>query len=203
LAKDKVAGSKDESPLDEHPIVGAIVGKDPLRVPDITSFIGYVGKSSSEDHIRLYSDLEFRNYLEIKRDDILHSEKLSDKVLEFGGTQLWIKADAEILHIEINQVKQQAKFLSGQITQRYVTPTAMRPIPRQYYRRVQPMRPNTQPRSCNDPGGSDCVGTCGDSCGGTCAWNTCAGTCGNTCPDTCPGTCGGSCFIGACTIGAC
>jgi hypothetical protein len=40
LAKDKVTGSKDESPLDEHPIVGKIA-KDPHNVPNITSFIDY------------------------------------------------------------------------------------------------------------------------------------------------------------------
>jgi hypothetical protein len=73
-------------------------------VPAVLSYlfvylVGYVGRSGSDNAIRLYPDLEFKEYFEINRDDILHSEKVSDKVMEFGGTRLWVNGDAEISHI--------------------------------------------------------------------------------------------------------
>lgn len=57
--------------------------------------------------------------------------------MEFGGTKIWVKGDADISHIQINKIKSQAKFLTGKITQRFVKPTlpvsAIR-IPQPYLR---------------------------------------------------------------------
>lgn len=114
---------KDES-LEEYPIIKKIAKDSTARV-DVTSLVGCIGRASSDDNIRIYPDLEFREYFEIKRNDILRNEKVSGKIIEFRGSRIWIKSDAEILHIQINRTKEQAKFLTGKITDRYLRPQVM------------------------------------------------------------------------------
>ena len=64
-----------------------------------TSLLGYVGPSTNEGHVRLYSSLEdLSNSVEIRREDILHSSPTPDSVLPYGGTIIWLRKDAQVTY---------------------------------------------------------------------------------------------------------
>ena len=79
---------------------------------------GYIGKSDDNDLVRLYLNLNFDEFVEVKKSDILHAEELSPNDIEMGGTCIWIKKDTEIEHIKTQSIKQQAQFLEGDIVEK-------------------------------------------------------------------------------------
>ena len=83
---------------------------------------GYVGKSDSNDIVRIYLNLNFNEYVEIVKSDILHVEELSTDDLEHGGTCVWIRKDAEITNVKTESLKQQAQFLEGEIARAQLKP---------------------------------------------------------------------------------
>src|SRR4051812_11166809 len=90
---------------------------------NVTILCGYIGKSSSEDTVRLYISLDFNEYYEIKKDDVAASRDVTEDVIPFGGTCLFVKSDAEVNHIYVESTKEQAKFLGGAISESFVQPT--------------------------------------------------------------------------------
>lgn len=98
---------------------------------------GYVGSSDVLDAICLYLNLEFDTCVYIKRNDILHVQEAPENELEFGGTYVWVRKDAEITHARTESVKEKASFLEGEIAREQVKPSAataqisdhLRPIP--------------------------------------------------------------------------
>ena len=116
-AKDRES-SKD--PLREHELAKKLV-RDGKPVDHLT-IKGYVGKSDSDDKIRLYLNKEFNDYVEINKSDILHAEEISHEELEFGGTCIWLDKDAEITKVKIESKKQQARFMVGEITRSQLRP---------------------------------------------------------------------------------
>jgi hypothetical protein len=219
--------SSRESPKDankdikEHELVGKII-RDINRPGNVTVLCGYIGKSGSEDVVRLYTDLEFGEYLEIKKDDILASKEVSDEVIPFGGTCIFVDDNAEIRRVRIETTKQQAMFLGGKVSETFVRPRGMRAamgrrgmigrrgrVGRLHMRRFAQRRVDTQPQSicfaCETVEQTFCevcpteptpCGTCGGTCEATCEGScggTCEGSCGGTCEATCEGSCGGTC----------
>ena len=102
-------------PLHEHKLAKKLV-RDGKPV-DYLTIKGYVGKSDSEDKVRLYLNKEFNDYIQIKKSDILHAEEISHEELEFGGTCIWLDKDAEITKVKTESKKQQARFMAGEITE--------------------------------------------------------------------------------------
>ena len=100
--------------LSEHHLVGKIV-KDPSKPGNAILLQGYVGKSDSPDLVRLYLDLNFDNYVDIPKNEILHSADAPEGVLEFGGTYIWVSKDTEISYVQVRTTKKQAKFLEVDI----------------------------------------------------------------------------------------
>jgi hypothetical protein len=217
-ADNDISNSIDKGQIKEHPLVGKIV-KDLNRPINSTIFLGYIGKSLTQGVLRLYTNLEFNEYLEINTRDILYSEEVSDDVLEYGGNRLWVDDNADITLVKVETIKQQAKFLGGKVTDRFVKPserTTRRPVRRS---RMTPRSFSEGPcgtrfKSCNEDCGTQdtcarsCEGTCARSCEGTCAWDSicicelgtfeettpcrsCGGTCA-TCK-TCETVCGMNC----------
>ncbi len=99
--------------LKEHKLVGKLV-KDG-EVIDHTIIKGYVGKSSSDKKIRVYLNLRFNQYVEVNKTDILHAEEVAEDEMEFGGTCMWIRKDAEMNFV--TSITQKAQFIEGQIVQ--------------------------------------------------------------------------------------
>lgn len=102
--------------IKEHDLIPEII-KDPNQVANITNFIGYIGKSNSEGIIRLYTSLEFNEYLEFKKEDIVAMKNVNDDVLLFGGTAIFVENTCEIKRVRTDTTKQQAMFLSGKVSE--------------------------------------------------------------------------------------
>ena len=109
----------DANDVKEHELVKKII-KDINRPGNVTVLCGYVGKSGSDDLVRLYTDLQFGEYLEIKKVDILASKEVSDDVIPFGGTCIFVDDNTEIRKVKIETTKKQAMFLGGKISETFV-----------------------------------------------------------------------------------
>jgi hypothetical protein len=85
------AGSK----IPEHPLLSYLKEGNASNVVTVK---GYVGPSSSPDHIRLYADLaDLSESVDIARSDILYFAEAPDTVLPLGGTVIWLKKEARIV----------------------------------------------------------------------------------------------------------
>ncbi len=62
----------------------------------VASIVGYVGKSESPDHVRIYQDLRFDAYVEVHNSAILRVEEVSDDELQFGGTRIWVPFETQV-----------------------------------------------------------------------------------------------------------
>jgi hypothetical protein len=107
-----MAENKANIPLDDF--VSKVV-KDPKQPPDTTLLTGYLGKSSEEGHTRIYFDPELKNYLEVPNDAILHTQEIPKEASSLGGSHIWIKSDAELIHGKVGPSRTKAKFFEGPI----------------------------------------------------------------------------------------
>lgn len=107
-----MAENKANIPLDDF--VSKVV-KDPKQPPDTTLLTGYLGKSSEEGHTRIYFDPELKNYLEVPNDAVLHTQEIPKEVSSLGGSHIWIKSDAELIHGKVGPSRTKAKFFEGPI----------------------------------------------------------------------------------------
>ena len=91
---------------------------DPSNPPDVVIYSGYLGKSTRDGYWRLYLNATMDNYIEVAETDISYSESLESRENPLGGTILWVKKDAKIIHTQTQNANAQASFLSGDITSR-------------------------------------------------------------------------------------
>ena len=94
--------------------------KDAKAPPDILILTGFVGTSSEKGHTRLYFDPQLSDYVEIPNDAILHSQEIPKDQSSLGGTLLWIKKDAVLIHGKVGPNRLKAKFLEGRIQQEFL-----------------------------------------------------------------------------------
>lgn len=84
----------------------------------IVLFKGYIGKSDSGETIRLFLNLIFNEYIDIRKDDIIHTEKAPSSDLPFDGVYLWVNKYTEVTYGRTEALKKQAEFLKGEIVRR-------------------------------------------------------------------------------------
>jgi hypothetical protein len=94
--------------------------KDAQAPPDVLLLSGFVGTSSEEGHTRLYFDPQLSDYVEIPNDAILHAQEVAKDQSPLGGTLLWIKKDAVLVHGKVGPNRPKAKFLEGRIQQEFL-----------------------------------------------------------------------------------
>ncbi|MGD9672110.1 MAG: hypothetical protein AB7U98_01370 [Candidatus Nitrosocosmicus sp.] len=115
----KPQGKDNTDEFEEHYLLRKI--KDTTKQSDdVVSLVGYLGKADSDDVIRLYTNLEFNEYFEIQKKDILNNEVVSDQILEFGGNRIWIDTNSKIKHIYVETNMLEAGFLKGRISRKSV-----------------------------------------------------------------------------------
>jgi hypothetical protein len=138
--------------------------------------MGYVGRSGKEGHVRVYPTLDdLSQYIEIREEDIVHSEDVPDTVMEHGASSLWVKGSAELVHHQTQTETVQAQFLGGGIAQEH-----LRDVPGFGGGQIQ--LPPTIYQA-----------TCFRTCFRTCLFKTCYGTCHFSCFATCYVTCARTC----------
>src|SRR5579871_2074585 len=153
-------GKKDPGPsqnfrLDEF--VSKVVS-DPHQPPNALLLIGYLGASSEENHVRLYFDAQLSDYIEIPQSAILYAQEVPKEQSALGGSLVWIKRDADVLHGAVGSSRLRANFLKGSIQQDYldgllfpfVTPLAGCPTP------GTPQCPSPPVVNCPTPGTPSC-----------------------------------------------
>jgi hypothetical protein len=94
--------------------------KDPKAPPDALLLSGFVGASSEEGHTRLYLTATLEDYVEIPNDAILLTQEIPKDQSPMGGTLLWIKRDAELIHGKVGPNRLKAKFLEGRIQREFL-----------------------------------------------------------------------------------
>jgi len=117
--------NKDQKPSDKDPLREHELSKKLLKDGQPVEYLcikGYVGKSDSDEVVRLYLNKQFNEYIQVKKNDILHAEELSEEELEFGGTCIWVRKDAELTKVKIDSEKQQARFMEGEIARAQLSP---------------------------------------------------------------------------------
>ena len=94
------------------------VRPDPQNAEALVIVQGFVGKSSEEGHIRVYSDESLNSFAEIPEDGIVYSVPLPKETSPLGGSKLWIKANTVLVYGDPNsRSRQKASFLEGEIMQ--------------------------------------------------------------------------------------
>jgi hypothetical protein len=113
----------EDSAVAEDPLVASLV-PDPSQGPvNAAVLAGYIGRGAEEGVWRLYLTPSLNEYVEVRKDEVLHRESLPDE----GGTQIWVRDDLNV---------------------RYVRSTAQRVPAGQIgraYRRTLPASPRTRP----------------------------------------------------------
>jgi len=183
----------EKRPLQEDRILARLVGGSTSGSTGITTFVGLLGRSPKEGYWLLYLGLDMSVYVEIREDDIIHSEQLPPDKSPFGslgGTRIYVKKDAEVITTRTVSRTHKAGAAEDEFDLDIRLGGSAGPVLQ------APCRGTEFGTTC----GADCPGPTGDgqtcltcrSCGDTC-FRTCADTCRTQC-DTCPGdTCARTC----------
>ena len=173
----------------------------PAQTPaGVTSFIGLLGTSPKEGYWLLYLTLDMTRSVEIKESDIVHTEQLPPDRSPFGslgGTQVWVKQDANVTTSQTASVTHQASDAPDEfdldVQLGSGAPTAQAAIPTGFT-----CGDSTCRTGCDDTCPAHtcitCVGTCRTRCGTCATCQTCATQCNQaTCAATCQATCAQTC----------
>ena len=92
-------GGGPEKPLQEDRILARLVDDSTQITAGLTSYTGLLGRSPKAGSWLLYLSLDMSLCVEIREEDIVHSEQLSADKSSFGvlgGTQVFVKKDAKV-----------------------------------------------------------------------------------------------------------
>jgi hypothetical protein len=92
-------GGGHEKPLQADRILERLVGDTTQVTTGLTSYTGLLGRSPKEGYWLLYLTLDMSTSVEIREEDIVHSEQLPPDQSPFGslgGTQVFVRKDARV-----------------------------------------------------------------------------------------------------------
>ncbi|QIL74994.1 hypothetical protein [Hymenobacter sp. HDW8] len=94
-----------------------------LRSTDqLTLLQGFIGRSSENGHLRVYSDESLNNFVEVPEDAIVHAVKLSEADSPLGGSKLWLRSDVVVTYGDPKAANRpRTTFLEGDLMQQYAT----------------------------------------------------------------------------------
>lgn len=93
---------------------------NPAEVPATKMLVGLLGPGAQDDYCRLYYSTELRDFLDIRKEDVLLSRSLRTPENPLGGTAIWVRAEAEISISRRNHDGAEERFLTGQITAQFL-----------------------------------------------------------------------------------
>lgn len=134
-----MATKKDDLPVDE--LVKKLL-PDGEKLHDLQSMYGFIGPNDSEDHITLYLDIHLHRSLSIRREDVLHSLKVTKSQNPLGGTLVWVKNGQDYLNYGSVESKEEVEaqaeaiqnaYLQGNIHQTYTAHQVGGPTTNPYY----------------------------------------------------------------------
>lgn len=68
---------------------------DPAKLPELQVLFGFPGRSLEDDLVRLYQSLALDAYVEVRRQDVVHSQRLERVLPE--ATIMWLRRDARVV----------------------------------------------------------------------------------------------------------
>ncbi|MFN8290238.1 MAG: hypothetical protein U0U70_08280 [Chitinophagaceae bacterium] len=97
------------------------VRPDPGSSEQLVLLHGYVGASTSDDKIRLYSDASLNEYADIAKADIVYSLPNEDDPL--GGSRFWVKQSATVNYADAAQTYAQGDMYNNYMNDMYTPGT--------------------------------------------------------------------------------
>jgi len=88
-----------EKPPQEDRILARLVDDSTQITTGLTSYVGLLGRSLREGYWLLYPSLDMSTNIEIREEDIVHSEQLPPDKSPFGslgGTRIFVRKDAQV-----------------------------------------------------------------------------------------------------------
>jgi hypothetical protein len=70
---------------------------DPTAPPATVMFAGFAGRASSDDDVRFYLDAELSSFVDIRREDVLHTQAVPTAQAPLGGQYVWARRDPELV----------------------------------------------------------------------------------------------------------
>ena len=103
----------------QDPLIEAIMPEPTPDPPGVAVLTGYLGKSTTPNHRRLYLSRTLDRYVDLPADQILHTTQLADD----DGTRVWVPKNLQLNYVRTVSAQVQASFLQGSILRTY------RPLP--------------------------------------------------------------------------
>ena len=97
MTKHGKPGDSGGAGIDPHPLVSEVV-TDANYPPRLRVIRGYVGKSSQDDTVRVYLDVELRRFVDVPSNEIVHLERPSKRGHALAPDLLWVGEEAKIRH---------------------------------------------------------------------------------------------------------
>jgi hypothetical protein len=113
--------------LAEDDLVARLVS-DPAALPDVRARAGFLGRSARARHWRLYLTPELNDYLEFTKADVLHVRPLKGRDHPLGGSAVWFRREANLVHTRATSREAQADFLQGGIVAGHLPPSCASPL---------------------------------------------------------------------------
>jgi hypothetical protein len=126
MVKDRAAKARRGSGVAKagEPKKDAFVGKvvrDPAAGPNVQLFIGFVGDSPHDGHVRIYGNTALSTFVDVPSDAVVHSEPQPPERSPLGGSYVWVAADAPVKLPDAAPAAPKAgDFLKGAIHARYL-----------------------------------------------------------------------------------
>ena len=98
---DPKKGGDAPRPLQEESILARLKSGGSQTPTGLTSYVGLLGRSAKEGYWLLYLTLDMSRHVEIREDDIVHSEQLPPERSPFGslgGTRVFVRKGAQVPH---------------------------------------------------------------------------------------------------------
>lgn len=116
--------TKNQFPVDD--LVKNLLTEDNTIPADLSVFFGFIGEGKSEDTITVYFDVYLRQAIEIAKEDILHSIRLTKTQNPLGGMLIWLTNTTKYFYgtpPTSHQAEEQLAqhYFGGTIYQQYIT----------------------------------------------------------------------------------
>ena len=99
-----------------------------LRADDgLSTLVGFIGHSEQDGSVRVYLDLRFASYVEVRAGDVVQTAPV-DAIDENSPSIVWVSSSAQLRLVSIGRLTGDATFVTGAIRSRYYRQAARRAL---------------------------------------------------------------------------
>jgi len=104
----------EENLMTTNSFVDVIV-KDPANPPKVKLVVGYLGKAASAGLVRIYTNPELSEHIDVPEGAVLHTLEVPDD--HFGAQYIWIDRDAEVTVRDTSRSELKTRFMAGPLAE--------------------------------------------------------------------------------------